>query len=77
MEIVAVSLPPVFEAVISNVAVVVIDEGVPDITPVDKSSERPAGSDGDTDQVVTVPPVIVGAEGAIGVPLVKVYGLSL
>ena len=65
------------EAVTVYVEVVLIADGVPEITPLDKSSARPAGRDGDTDQVVTVPPVIVGAEGAIGVPLVKVNGLSL
>ena len=51
--------------------------GVPEITPVEVLKERPAGSDGDTAQVMTVPPLTVGADGAIVVSLVKVNGLPL
>ena len=39
--------------------------------------ERPAGRDGDTDQVVTVPPVVVGVVVVIVVPFVNVKELGL
>jgi hypothetical protein len=39
--------------------------------------ERPAGRDGDTDQVVTVPPVVAGVVVVIVVPLVSVKELGL
>ena len=51
--------------------------GVPESTPVEVLKERPAGSDGETAQVVTVPPVAVGADGAIAASLVSVNGLPL
>ena len=38
----------------------VIAVGVPEIRPVEVSRVKPAGSDGETDQDVTVPPVDVG-----------------
>ena len=39
--------------------------------------ESPAGSDGDTDQVVTVPPETVGVVVVIVVPLVRVNEFGL
>ena len=47
-------------------------EGVPLIAPVDESRERPAGSDGDTDQEVIVPPPTVGVSVVMVVPFSKV-----
>ena len=75
--IVAVALPPLLVAVTVYVADEVIAVGVPEITPVEVLKESPAGSDGDTDQVTTVPPLAVGAAGAIAESLVKVKGLPL
>ena len=51
--------------------------GVPEIAPVEASSERPAGSDGDTDQEVTVPPLTDGVAVVMATPFVKVNGLPL
>ena len=73
----SVVLPPVLVAVIVYVAEVETVVGVPLMAPVDESSERPAGSDGETDQEVTGPPLVVGVTVVIAVPLVsvKVFGL--
>ena len=47
--------------------------GVPLISPVDVSSERPAGREGETDQESTCPlPYRMGEAVDIAVPLVKV-----
>ena len=46
--------------------------GVPLMAPVDESSERPVGSDGETDQEVTAPPPTVGVEVVMATPLVSV-----
>jgi hypothetical protein len=46
--------------------------GVPEIAPVVLDRVRPAGSEGDTDQEVTAPPVEVGETVVIAVPLVSV-----
>ena len=53
--------------------------GVPLIAPVVESMERPAGSEGETDQEVTVPPLEVGVTVVIAVPLVSVneFGLNV
>ena len=51
--------------------------GVPVITPVVWLNARPAGKFGETDQVITAPPLFVGASGAIGDPLVSVNGEPL
>ena len=53
--------------------------GVPEIAPVVESSERPAGSEGDTDHEVTVPPLEVGVTVVMAVPLVRVseFGLKV
>ena len=75
----AVVLPPVLLAVMVYVAEDVIAVGVPLMAPVVESMERPAGSEGDTDQEVTVPPLEVGVTVVIAVPLVSVneFGLKL
>ncbi len=51
--------------------------GVPLMAPVDESSDRPAGSEGETDHEVTVPPLVVGVTVVMAVPLVKVNELGL
>ena len=51
--------------------------GVPLMAPGEESSERPAGSDGETDQVVMVPPLLVGVTVVMAVPLVSVNELGL
>ena len=51
--------------------------GVPLIAPVEASNDNPAGSDGDTDQVVTGPPLTVGVAVVIAVPVVNVNELGL
>lgn len=75
--IVAVALPPLLVAVTVYVADEVIAVGVPEITPVEVLNESPDGSDGNTDHVMTVPPLAVGAAGAIAASLVSVNGLPL
>ena len=47
------------------------------MAPVDESRESPAGSDGETDQDVTVPPLEVGVTVVMAVPLVKVKVFGL
>ena len=51
--------------------------GVPEMAPVEESSDRPAGSDGETDQEVTVPPLLVGVTVVMAVSLVSVSVLGL
>ena len=67
----AVSVPPVLVAVIVYVAEEVTAVGVPPSAP-DDESERPAGSDGETDHVTTVPPIEIAGVVVIAVPLVNV-----
>ena len=52
--------PPLLLAVTVYVAREVISVGVPIISPVAESKDRPAGSVGATDQRVTNPPLFVG-----------------
>ena len=52
-------------------------EGVPEIAPVEESRERPAGSEGEIDQEVMVPPLTVGVTVVMAVPLVNVNELGL
>ena len=52
-------------------------EGVPLISPVEVEKARPAGSEGSTDQEMTVPPLYVGVDAVIRESFVKVNGLSL
>ena len=47
------------------------------MAPVDASSERPFGSDGETDQEVTGPPLAVGVTVVMAMPLVRVNELGL
>ena len=68
----AVSVPPVLVAVIVYDAEDVTAVGVPLIEPVEVSSDRPAGSDGDTEYETTAPPVEVTVSVVIAVPLVNV-----
>ena len=42
------------------------------MAPVDESSERPAGREGETDQPVIGPPLAVGVIVVMAVPLVRV-----
>ena len=51
--------------------------GVPLIAPVDESKDKPAGSEGDTDHEVMVPPLTVGVVVVIAVPLVSENELGL
>ena len=62
---VVVPVPPLFVALIVYVAVEETTVGVPLITPVVALKVRPFGKDGETDQVITAPPLFVGASGAI------------
>ena len=52
-------------------------EGVPEMAPVEESSDKPAGRDGETDQDVMVPPLTVGVTVVMAVPLVSVNELGL
>ena len=51
--------------------------GVPLIAPVEVSSDKPAGSDGDTEYETTVPPVEVTVSAVMAVPLVSVKEVVL
>tara|TARA_B100000674_G_scaffold436994_1_gene397514 strand:- start:8 stop:268 length:261 start_codon:yes stop_codon:yes gene_type:complete len=77
MVMVVVALPPVLVPVTVYVAEEVTAVGVPLMAPSDEANERPAGSEGETDQDVTVPPVVVGVVVVMAVPLVKVNELGL
>ena len=47
------------------------------MVPVEVSKERPVGSDGEIDQLTTVPPLTDGVDEVMVVPLVRVNGLPL
>ena len=51
--------------------------GVPEMTPVEVSKERPAGSVGDTAQETTVPPLEVGVAAVIAESFVSVNEVPL
>ena len=51
--------------------------GVPLMEPVEVSSDKPAGSDGDTEYETTVPPVEVTVSVVMAVPLVSVKEVVL
>tara|TARA_B100001564_G_scaffold357959_1_gene375433 strand:- start:1239 stop:1418 length:180 start_codon:yes stop_codon:yes gene_type:complete len=51
--------------------------GVPLITPVEVSRDKPAGRVGDTEYDVTAPPLEVGVAAVIAESLVKVNGEPL
>ncbi len=50
---------------------------MPLMAPVELSSDKPDGSEGETDQEVTAPPVDVGVTVVMAVPLVRVRELGL
>ena len=77
MVILAVSLPPVLLAVIVYAADEATAVGFPLIAPVDESRVRPAGSDGETDQEVIAPPLVVGVNVVMPVPFSKVREVEL
>jgi hypothetical protein len=64
-------------AVTVYVADDVIAVGVPEISPVEESRARPTGSDGETAQEMTVPPLDVGVTAVIDESLTKVKELGL
>ena len=74
---VAVSVPPVLLAVTVYCVIDVIAVGVPEISPLVVENERPAGSEGEIDQEVTVPPLTLGVAVVMAVPLVKVNGVPV
>ena len=73
----AVSLPPVFSAVTVYEADEVTAVGVPLIAPVDESKDNPAGSDGETDHDVIVPPLALGVTAVIALSFVSVNEFGL
>ena len=77
MSTVVVALPPVLVAVMVYVADEVTAVGVPEMTPVEVSRDRPDGSVGDTAQDTTVPPFEVGVAAVIAESFVSVNGVPL
>lgn len=77
MDTLVVALPPLLLAVMVYVAVDVMAVGVPEIAPLVVENDSPAGSDGEIDQDVTVPPLTVGLAIVMAVPLVNVNGVPL
>ena len=73
----AVVLPPVLVAVTVYVAELVMAVGVPEMAPVEESSDKPDGSEGETDHEVTGPPLAVGVTVVMAVPFVNVNELGL
>ncbi len=67
-----VVLPPLLVAVTVKEVVANNTVGVPEMTPVVGSSTKPAGKLGEMLYWVTGPPLTVGADVALAVPLVKV-----
>ena len=74
---VSVALPPVLVAVMVYVVKSDITVGVPLISPVVESRERPVGRLGDIDQVKIVPPPTVGVVALIGESLVSTNEFGL
>ena len=77
MVMLAVSLPPVLLAVMVYVADEVTAVGFPLMAPVEESRDKPAGSDGETDQEVMAPPLVVGVNVVMAVPFSKVRVFEL
>jgi hypothetical protein len=77
MVMLAVSLPPVLLAVMVYVADEVTAVGFPLMAPVEESRDKPAGSDGETDQEVIAPPLVVGVNVVMAVPFSKVREFEL
>ena len=73
----AVSEPPVLVAVTVYVADDVTAVGVPLMAPVEESRDKPAGNDGETDQEVIAPPLVVGVSVVIAAPFSKVREVEL
>ena len=73
----AVSLPPVLPAVIVYAADEATAVGFPLMAPVEESRDKPAGSDGETDQEVMAPPLVVGVNVVMAVPFSKVREFEL
>ena len=64
-------------AVTVYVAELVMAVGVPEMAPVEESSDKPDGSEGETDLEVTGPPLAVGVSVVMAVPFVSVKELGL
>ena len=77
MVMLAVSLPPVLLAVMVYVADEVTAVGFPLMAPVEESRDKPAGSDGETDQEVMAPPLVVGVNVVMAVPFSKMREFEL
>ena len=77
MVTVAVSLPPVLAAVMVYKVDEVTAVGVPLMAPVVESKAKPAGSDGETDHEVIVPPFTVGVTVVMPVFFVSVNEFGL
>ena len=77
MVMLAVSLPPVLLAVIVYAADEATAVGFPLIAPVEESRARPAGRDGETDQEVIAPPLVVGVNVVMAVPFSNVREVEL
>ena len=77
MVMLAVSVPPVLLAVMVYVADEVTAVGFPLMAPVEESRDKPAGSDGETDQEVMAPPLVVGVNVVMAVPFSKVREFEL
>lgn len=76
-----VSLPPLFVTVTVYTASAVSAVGVPVTTPVPLANARPVGSVGDTLQLTTAPPLVVGelleiATSFVYADVAAVYALS-
>jgi hypothetical protein len=74
---VVVALPPLLEAVTVYVVAEETADGVPEISPLEVSRDRPAGSVGEIDHEVTVPPLELGEAAVIAEPFVNVRKLGL
>lgn len=68
MVTVALALPVALLAVMVYVLVAALAVGVPDITPVEVLNDRPAGSGALMDQLLAVPPVLVGVNVGMVAP---------
>ena len=71
------ALPPELLAVTVYVALEEVVVGVPEMAPVEESSDSPAGREGETVQDVTGPPFAVGVTVVMAVPFVSVNELGL
>lgn len=65
-----VALPPELVAVTTYAVAGVTLVGVPEMTPVELSRLRPAGSAGDTEYVTTAPPLLLGVLDETAAPTV-------